>query len=89
MTETEGGVFAPGDAVLTAQPGHSYDYMTGTSLSAAHVSGVVALMLEANPDVDVVAASTMLADSIRSSEDGASIDACAAVNSAAGSTRCR
>ncbi|MDJ0917909.1 MAG: S8 family serine peptidase [Woeseiaceae bacterium] len=86
---TERGVFAPGDAVLTAQPGHSYDYMTGTSLSAAHVSGVVALMLEANPDVDVVAASAMLVDSIRSSGDGASIDACAAVNSAAGSARCR
>ncbi len=83
------GVFAPGDAVLTAQPGHSYDYMTGTSLSAAHVSGVVALMLEANPKVDVLEASAMLADSIRTSERGASIDACVAVSSAAGRLRCR
>ncbi len=88
-TNNERGVFAPGDAVLTAQPGHSYDYMTGTSLSAAHVSGVVALMLEANPEVDVVEASTMLADSIRSNGEGASIDACAAVSSATGRVRCR
>ena len=86
---TKGGVFAPGDAVLTAQPGHSYDYMTGTSLSAAHVTGVVALMLEANPQVDVNAASAMLADSIRLSERGASIDACVAVNAAVGEARCR
>ncbi len=87
--DAERGVFAPGDAVLTAQPGHSYDYMTGTSLSAAHVSGVVALMLEANPKVDVLDASAMLADSIRTSERGASIDACVAVSSAAGRLRCR
>ncbi len=87
--DTEEGVFAPGDAVLTAQPGHSYDYMTGTSLSAAHVSGVVALMLEANPDVDVKDASAMLASSTRTNESGASIDACVAVSSASGDARCR
>ncbi len=63
--------------------------MTGTSLSAAHVTGVVALMLEANPQVDVNAASAMLADSIRLSERGASIDACVAVNAAVGEARCR
>ncbi len=89
VSHDEEGLFAPGNAVLTAQPGHSYDYMTGTSLSAAHVSGVMALMLEANPKVDMSKAPAMLVSSMRSGQDGASIDACVAVNSAAGGARCR
>jgi len=35
---------APGIDVLTTFPGNRYDYGSGSSLSSAHVSGVVALM---------------------------------------------
>jgi subtilisin family serine protease len=34
---------APGTDVLTTFPGGLYDYASGSSLAAAHVSGVVAL----------------------------------------------
>jgi subtilisin family serine protease len=34
---------APGTDVLTTFPGGRYDYASGSSLAAAHVSGVVAL----------------------------------------------
>jgi subtilisin family serine protease len=42
-------VAAPGVDVLTPAPGGQYQLTTGTSIAAAHVSGVVALMLERNP----------------------------------------
>jgi len=34
---------APGSDVLTTFPGGRYDYASGSSLAAAHVSGIVAL----------------------------------------------
>jgi hypothetical protein len=37
---------APGHEVLTLVPGQRYDYVSGSSISAALVSGVVALLLE-------------------------------------------
>jgi subtilisin family serine protease len=42
---------APGVNVLEAAPRGSYNYTTGTSVAAAHVSGAVALLLERNPGV--------------------------------------
>lgn len=42
-------IAAPGVSVLAAAPNGSYGFSTGTSIAAAHVSGVVALMLEKHP----------------------------------------
>jgi subtilisin family serine protease len=42
-------VAAPGVDVLVPAPGGSYQFTTGTSVAAAHVSGVVALLMERNP----------------------------------------
>ncbi len=38
-------VFAPGEAVLSLSPDGSFAFMSGTSMSAAHVSGAAALFL--------------------------------------------
>jgi hypothetical protein len=46
---------APGVNVLEAAPRASYNFTTGTSVAAAHVSGVAALILERNPGIDVAA----------------------------------
>jgi subtilisin family serine protease len=43
---------APGTDILTTQPGGGYDFTSGSSMSAAHVSGIVALMLSLNPQLD-------------------------------------
>jgi subtilisin family serine protease len=44
-------VAAPGAQILVAAPDSSYEVSSGTSYSAAEVSGIVALMLQRNPDL--------------------------------------
>ncbi|MEM8683750.1 MAG: S8 family serine peptidase [Pseudomonadota bacterium] len=79
-TDALGGFYAPGQAVLTAQPGHAYDFMAGSSLAAAHVSGVLALLLEAHPSRARSDSGAALLASLRSSPGGWSIDACLALH---------
>ena len=42
-------VAAPGVDIIAAAPKGAYDISSGTSMAAAHVSGIAALMLEKNP----------------------------------------
>jgi len=53
---------APGRDVLTLQPGARYDYASGSSIAAAHVSGVAALLLAADPRLDRAALAAALID---------------------------
>jgi hypothetical protein len=57
-------VAAPGVDIFTLAPGDEYVFTTGTSIAAAHVSGIVALLLEHKPSLtpgDVRAALTATA----------------------------
>jgi subtilisin family serine protease len=40
---------APGAEILTTMPHQSFDFLSGSSLAAAHVSGIAALLLEVDP----------------------------------------
>jgi subtilisin family serine protease len=42
-------IAAPGVEIVAPHPGGTYQFSTGTSIAAAHVSGVAALLLERNP----------------------------------------
>jgi subtilisin family serine protease len=42
-------VAAPGLDILTTVPKEGYDFVSGSSLATAHVSGIIALLLELNP----------------------------------------
>ncbi len=42
---------APGVEILTTTPQQTYDFLSGSSLAAAHVSGIAALMLEHDPNL--------------------------------------
>jgi subtilisin family serine protease len=46
---------APGVNVLETAPRATYNFTTGTSVAAAHVSGVAALLIERNPSIDPAA----------------------------------
>jgi hypothetical protein len=51
-TGVQVAVAAPGVDVLVPAPAGAYQLTTGTSVAAAHVSGVVALLLEKHPNAD-------------------------------------
>lgn len=70
-------VRAPGVDILTLAPDGHYDFASGSSLAAAHVSGIVALLLAQNPHADVAAIRSQLA--IGESSGRKIIDACAAL----------
>ncbi len=53
-------VAAPGVDILEPAPNAGYQLTTGTSVAAAHVSGVAALLLERNPSLDPTAVHEIL-----------------------------
>jgi subtilisin family serine protease len=55
-------VVAPGEDILSSMPGNTYGYMSGTSMAGPHVAGIVALMRQANPDIDVTDVKQILMD---------------------------
>ena len=46
-------IVAPGVNILSCIPGEKYTIYTGTSMAAPHVTGVIALMLQVNPNLTV------------------------------------
>lgn len=65
-------VQAPGERVLTLTPGGAFDFASGSSIAAAQVSGVLALMRALDPTLTGERARALLAGS-------GPVDACRAV----------
>lgn len=51
LPQYPGTVAAPGAEILTTVPREGYDFVSGSSLAAAHVSGIIALLLELKPEL--------------------------------------
>lgn len=89
-------VAAPGVDVLSTVPHKAYDFLSGSSLAAAHVSGVVALLLEQEPRLapsevaKILKATVQRAPSeIPTATDGVGIvDACGALSALMGRAVC-
>jgi subtilisin family serine protease len=56
-----GVLAAPGRDVLTLAPGGRYDFASGSSVAAAHASGIVALLLALQPQLEARALRSLLA----------------------------
>ena len=88
---------APGVDILTTTPPGAYDLYSGSSLAAAHVSGLAALLLERDPTLSPAqlhalfhktATTTQLVDSPSQSTVGM-VDACAALEQLLDQRLCR
>jgi subtilisin family serine protease len=60
---TPGTLAAPGQRILTLTPGGHYDFVSGSSMAAAHVSGAVALMRSVDGGLDGAALLRLLGES--------------------------
>jgi len=56
-------IYAPGEAIYSSWPDHRYHVLNGTSMAAAHVSGVAALLLAAKPRMKLSRLKRLLIDS--------------------------
>ena len=82
---------APGQEILTLLPGGRYDFASGSSLSTAHVTGAVALLLGKNPKLTSAAVYQLLRITSLHGDDPRddSINACAAITTLIGHGLCR
>src|SRR5690606_38105425 len=69
---------APADEILSTTPRAGYAFFTGTSLAAAHLSGVIALLLERAPSLDACRVADSLAATVSRGGDEGSVSACVA-----------
>ena len=70
-------IYAPGHQIMVAIPNDSYDFRSGSSLAAAHVSGTIALLLAISPDLRFNSVLAYLRKSQRPTPtDTVSINAC-------------
>lgn len=81
---------APSVDVLTTAPPDGYDFFSGSSIAAAQVSGIAALLLEKSPKLKPAELAAVIRKTARplSSSSVFQVDACAAVASVAGDARC-
>jgi Subtilisin-like serine proteases len=75
-----GVVSAPGNDILTTQPGGGYDFTSGSSMATAHVSGIVALLLSMAPGLDAQAVHDLLLRTSAPTNGLVQVDAAAAVD---------
>ena len=80
-------VLAPGDEILVPVPGGGYDYSSGSSLSAAQVSGIAALLLAMRPALSGADVDRLLLASRSEGRDY--VNACRALAELLGHTGCR
>ena len=74
LTQTDAGhdrqIAAPGEKILTTLPYGTYDFISGSSIAAAEVSGIVALLLELKPDLTFAEARSALQQSTSLATNG-------------------
>jgi hypothetical protein len=88
-----GQLTASGLDVLTLVPPDGYDYLSGSSIAAAHVSGIVALLLERDPQLRASDVERLLVRTARPVGQGGPdyrrwVNACGALAEVSGAIQC-
>jgi subtilisin family serine protease len=78
-TALPGVLSAPGHDILTTQPGGGYDFTSGSSMAAPHVSGIAALLLSLAPHLDARTVHDLLLRSSKVSDGVLQVNAAAAM----------
>lgn len=74
---------APGREILTTFPRGGYNFISGSSAATAQISGIIALMLELNPDLTVTQIRKILQQAVDHQPDKELVNAHAAVQAVA------
>ena len=72
-------LYAPGRDILSLAPAGRYDFATGSSFAAAHVTGAIALLRALAPNLDATALFAVLERTRTRDEHGDRINICAAL----------
>lgn len=80
---------APADEIFTTAPAAEYAFLSGTSLAAAHISGVVALVREAAPEIGANQIASLLRDTSVAAAGQESVNACRALAKLTHTSACR
>ncbi len=86
---------APGKNILTTVPEDSYDFLSGSSFAAAHITGIISLLLEQRPELSQQQIQQLLHKAVRIDHNKlapqkgmAIVDACEAITSLLKLTNC-
>ncbi|MEM8817241.1 MAG: S8 family serine peptidase [Pseudomonadota bacterium] len=78
-------ILAPGEQILVAIPSNDYEFRSGTSLAAAHVSGMTALLLSLAPETE----SGRVTELLEQTQRAGRIDACSLLQMQRTDLECR
>lgn len=78
-TPPPGVLSAPGHDILTTQPDGRYDFSSGSSMAAAHVTGIAALLVSLAPGLDARSIHDLLLHSSEVVDGALQVNAAAAV----------
>lgn len=78
-TSSSAVLHAPGSEILSLAPVGRYDFATGSSFAAAHVTGALALLRAREPNLDATALFDLLERTRTRDEQGERINICAAL----------
>jgi subtilisin family serine protease len=84
---TFGVLSAPGNDILTTQPGGGYDFTSGSSMAAPHVSGIAALLLSLAPRLEARTVHDLLLRSSKVSDGVLQVNAASAVTALHGTQK--
>ena len=82
------GIAAPGVKILTTLPHGTYDFISGSSIATAEVSGVIALLMQIKPDITFAEAKSILEKSSGSNGTFSGINASTAVSNLCKTAHC-